>query len=267
MTSCDRIPPPDISHTLTHSCWVESSLFPNTITYLTAVLVVGVLLTVLVCALCLRCSDYTVETSAYLRLSSNLPSLLLLLGVVLSQYFTAASESVHVNPDYVLLAVGAFALLCGSYFFLANAIFRSKVRNPLFCREDPVTRTKVAGYSTGQKLFHHHHHSRLEESSVGGSGQSTPQPFHRNYARRTDKVVVDSRLNNLNYVGDYLGPPRQHQLQQQLGGQQYRHGRTSTNPVPLSLFGQVQAGRVRKSGDASGLGPNPSYRLDLSSDV
>lgn len=209
--------------------------------------------TVLGCLLCLCCSDYTVETSTYLRLSSHLPNLLLLLGVILAQYFTAAASSFHVNPDYILLSVGGFSLLCGSYFFLANAIFRSKIRNPLFCREDPVTKSKTAGYSTGHKSLRH-----TPDESVD-SNQSTPQPFHRNYSRRNVKATTDSNPNNLNYVSDYLGP---HQLN-------YGIGRTGVNPVPLSLFGQVQhgAGRVRRSGDVTGLGPNPAYRLDLSSDV
>ena len=133
-------------------------------------------------------------------------------------------------------------------------MFRSKIRNPLFCREDPVTRSKMAGYSTG-----HRSPRPTPEESVGSS-LSTPEPFHPKYPRKADKTTtVDSSLD---YVGSYLGP------QQQYGGLQGRRV-GATNPIPLSLFGQVPqgAGRVRRSGEVTGLGANPAYRLDLSSDV
>lgn len=238
---------------------MESSLFPNTLTYLTAVTVAGVIVAVLGSVLLLSCSDYTVERSTYLRLASLLPNLLLLLGVILAQYFTAAATN-STSRDYILLGVAGFTLLCGSYFFLANAMFRSKIRNAIFCREDPVTKKKSAGYSTAHKsLFH------TPEESSAGSSQSTPASFRRNVLRRNDKTRADPKMGNLNYVSDYLGP--QYQLHQQHPAAV----RVGMNPVPLSLFGQVPrgAGRVRRSGDAGALSglANPAFRLDLSSDV
>lgn len=239
---------------------MESSLFPNTITYLTAITVVGVIVTVAACILWLSCSNYTVETSTYLRLSFNLPNLLFFLGVILTQYFAAASSNFHVNPDYILLAVGGLALFCGSYFFFANAMLNSKIRNPIFCREDPVTKNRTAGYSTGHRSSHPT--PELEESV--SSSQSTLQQFQRDHARRSQTPM----MNNLNYVSDYLSP-RAHAYSHQLNNHVHHHGRPSgvgMNPVPLSLFGQVQqgAGRVRRYGDTS---HNPAYRLDFSSDI
>lgn len=231
-------------------------MFPSTITYLTVFVVAVVALTALGCLLWLSCSNYTVERSTYFRLSSSFPNLLLYLGVILTQYFTAAASRFNVDADHILPAVGGLAILTGSYFFLVDAMFNSKIRNPIFCREDPLRRKKTAGYSTEYRSSY-----PSPDESTGGSSQSTtPQPFRKKHAARNSTPPNQS---NLNYVSDYLGaaPHGNHP-----GGTRISSG-MGVNPIPLSLFGHVQQGRVRISADVSGKGPNPAYRLDLSSDV
>ena len=178
------------------------------------------------------------EGHTYIRLFSNLPNLFLFVGVIVTQSFTAAGSSFNLNPDYVLLGISGFALLCGTYFFVSNALFKSKLRNAIFCREDPVTKNKKAGYSTDYLSRRH----TPEEQSVG-SGQSSV---------RHDEPST----NDNDYVRAYLGAQPSNNYGREL----------RLSPVPLSLFGQVQQGRVRRN-DATTSGLNPSFMLDLSSDV
>lgn len=242
------------------SCWLESSLFPNTITYLTAITVLLVALAITLTILLFSCSDYTLESSTHLRLASLYPTLLLLSGVILTQYFTGAAHQYSTNPYYILLGVGGCALLCGCYFFLVNAMLNSKIRNPIFCREDPITRRKTAGYATTNRFFRSSR--QTPEESDGESSQPTPQ-----YTRRLNKTPGVLNHGYLNYVGDYLGGGRD------LGRGQRTGMGVGLNPVPLSLFGQVQqsgkhggrGARVAvRSGDFSGFRPNSAYRMDLS---
>ena len=116
---------------------------------------------------------------------------------------------------------------------------------------------KTAGYATNYVSNHH-----ILEESVGNSMESSPQfPIHRNNARKQN--MASNKANDMNYVNDHLGG-----LQNNYGGNLKRSG---VNPVPLSLFGQVQQGRVRRYSDINavtgGMGPNPAYRFDLSSEV
>lgn len=248
------------------SCWVESGHFPNTIIYLTAATVLGVIVTAMTCFLLLCCSDYTIETSTYLRLLTVFPNHLLFVGVILTQYFTAAASELNVNPDYILLGVGSLALLCGCSFFLTNTLLNSKLRNPMFCREDPLTKKKSAGYSTDYACRRTPEESGGEDSN-NSSQSATPQPFarrkHRSKNTPSSSNAAHLNMNHMGYVTDYLttSPSQKQQQQQQQPG-------SRTNPLPLSLFGQVQPGpgRVRRSG-VDMCAPNPAYRLDLSSDV
>ena len=237
-----------------HSCWLESALFPNVITYVSASTALIVIMVVTACLLLLCFSDYTVESYTYLRLISNLPNLFLFLGVILAQYFTAAASSFHINPDYLLPVIGGFAAICGSYFFLSNAMFRSKIRNAIFCQEDPVTRSKTARYSTD---YPSPHRTTPEEST--GSSQSSLQPHAHNNLNQKHHRLTNTDINHLDYVSDYLGEGEENHGRQM---------RLVMNPVPLSLFGQVhrQPGRVRRSCEVGGTS-NPAYRLDLSSEV
>ena len=211
--------------------------------YLTGVMVLGVLTITSVCLLLLSCSTYIVEVSTYLRLTSHYPNTLLYLGVILTQYFTAAAPSLGVTQDHILPSVGGFALLCGSAFFLLHALLNSKIRNLILCREDPITKRKTAAYSTN------HMSSRASPQQSGGSSnQSTPPSPRRSFLTKSN-VNVDGS----DHV--WLGG----------GGQGGNHS-TYMDPVPLSLFSQVKQGRVRYCG---GVGhrtkANPLYQLDRSS--
>lgn len=207
---------------------------------MTAATVLAVLTTLSICLLLLCCSDYTVEAPTYLRPSYYYFNTLLFTGVILTQYFIAAATRFGVNRYHILPSVGGCVLLCGSAFFLVNALLSSKIRNLIFCRRE----------STDRKP------SRLRSTeSAESSNQSTPKPVHRNFLKRNSRGAGDPYMN---LKGAKV----------LLRAQQGRQGRnTSMNPVPLSLFNnQVHQGRVRQSGGGAGVtAPNPAYRLDLTS--
>lgn len=210
--------------------------------------VLAVLIVTSTCLLLLlSCSSYIVEASTYLRLTSHYPNTLLYLGVILTQYFTAAAPSFGVTQDHLLPSVGGFALLCGSAFFLTHALLNSKIRNLMLCREDPITRSKTAGYSTSRMSSC----ANPQRSGSGSSTQSTPPPPHRSFLKKSKTKA--SAVDGSDHV--WLGG----------GGQCGNHlsYMASVNPV---LFSQVNQGRVGYSG---GVGhrtkPNPLYQLDMSS--
>lgn len=180
------------------------------------------------------------------RLLSGYPNVLLFVGIMFTQYFTAAALQFNINPNYTLLGTSGFALLCGSYFFVANAFFRTSLRNAMFCKGDPITRKKMDGYSTD---YITNRHISYEEESTDGPSFSAPHTAQRHVPQRHRSRYDDRAATgqDLNYMNDYLGGQR-------------NYGRTGLNPVPLSLFGHMQInGRVR----GRDMGPNPAYQMDL----
>lgn len=218
---------------------------PHALTYVTAATALTVVGTLSLCLLLLCCSDYTVEAPTYLRLTSHYLTTLLFAGIILTQYFTAAAPRFGVNQHHILPSVGGCVLLCGSTFFLINALLSTKIRSLVFCREDPTKRKAAGDFKP----------SRLDPTgSANSSNQSSPKSVHRNFLRKNKKAAADPHTNLEGPKVLLRGHP----------------GRgTSMNPVPLSLFSnQAHQGRVRCSGDVGLIGagrPNPAYHIDLTS--
>ena len=220
-------------------------------TYITAVMALLVLLVIAACNVLLKCSDYDVEVSTYFRLLASYPNALLFIGVILTQYFTAAAAQFN---DYILLGTSGCAILCGSYFFLYNGLFLTTVRNAIFCKADPLSRNHIDKYAaTHIKGLHFY-------DDLGGSIDSAP-PFNNSETAHKSKPARPNRngkrgSTQMGYMNEYLTG-------------QTNYGRQIANPVPLSLFGQMQLnGRVRAGGRFSGeIGHNHGFDLATSTDA
>ncbi len=215
-----------LTHTLPPSCWLEADVFLY-FTYTTGIVTVMVAIVTLTCAVLLACSDYDIEGTLYLQLLSQLINLLLYCSV-LACYYLAGQDVL--DKDYMLMAVGATAILCSVYFFIANAVAKSRVRSALMCREDPVLKQKVQHYSRRRGL----------ESEESGSSLSAGRSRTSNHKKLRREPMKLSDEMNLNYVDSYLGV---------------------ANPVPLRLLGQasdVQQGKRVKTKKANS---NQQHRL------
>ena len=166
----------------------------------------------------LKCSDYTVDSSAFMQLLSLLGNLVLYFATILCQFFTP-SVTGQETSDRLLIVTGLLAFLCSVYFFITNGLGKGRIRSALMCREDPILKAK---------LTHFKHNS----SSFPTSKQNSRSSLHN--FRRSPTRLVDEM--NINYVDSYLGYPH-------------------TNPVPLAMLNQVQHAQGRrvkgdrKSGD------------------
>jgi hypothetical protein len=221
---------------------LESGFSPHALTYITAVTALIVVSVLSLSLLLLCCSDYAVELSTYLRLTSHYLTTLLFTGVILTQYFTAAVPESGVNRYHILPSIGGCVLLCGSTFFLINCLLSTKIRSLVLCQGDHLKR-KGHGRSGDFKS------TRLDETtSTNSSNQSTPKSAHKNFFK---KPATDPHANSEGIKVLLRGHPVRS---------------TGMNPVPLSLFSnQGLQGRVRHSGDIGGMRANPGYRLDLTS--
>ena len=79
----------------------------------------------------MRCSGYTVDGSGYAQLFEIFVETLMFCGVI-AIYFAASIE----QTDMLYLISAGAILLCGVYFFGANALARAKIRNALLCKKE-----------------------------------------------------------------------------------------------------------------------------------
>ena len=202
-------PPPPPPNTHTHSCWVEGIVFPNYFTGLSSFMVFLSLIIIVATAAMLACSDYIIETTAYLQLGSFAFNVILYFAVLLCQFFTASGAT---NTDHLLLMTGVFAFSCGAYFFIANTCAKSRVRSALMCREDPVLKRKTA------------HCSDSPETDC--NSRSTSRSSIHLRMRRTPIQLNDEM--NINYVDSYLGASGEASI------------------VPLVMLNQVQQAQGKR---------------------
>ncbi len=78
-----------------------------------------------------RCSGFTVQGSGYAQLMEIFAETVFFSAVV-GMYFASANQ----QTDILLLLTAGAVLLCGIYFFSANALARNKTRNALICKND-----------------------------------------------------------------------------------------------------------------------------------
>ena len=227
--------------THTHSCWFEGVLFPSYLTYITGFLTLTALVLDLGSMIILKCSDYTVDTPIYLQLVSLLGNLALYFTTILCQFFTPTMQDDD-GSDYLLLATGTLALLCGVYFLVTNGFGKGRIRSALLCQDDPTLKAKLT-----------HYKSKFQSSSSSSSGQTSRSSLHKKLRRSPMKLADEM---NINYVDSYLGYPH-------------------TNPVPISMLNQVQQARGKRvkgdkrSGEFDNIGySNSAYRFsDSTTDV
>jgi len=217
-----------------HSCWVAGVLFPSYLTYITGFLVFTAIILDLGSMVILKCSEYTVDIPTYLQLVSLLGNLVIYFATILCQFFTPTAQDSN-GSDYLLLATGTLALLCGVYFLVTNGFGKGRIRSALLCQDDPTLKAKLT-----------HYQSKFQSSSSSSSGQTSRSSLHKKL-RRSPMRLADEM--NINYVDSYLG---------------YTH----TNPVPIAMLNQVQQARGkrvkgdRRSGEFDNIGySNSAYRF------
>jgi len=64
------------------------------------------------------------------------------------------------GSDYLLLATGTLALLCGVYFLVTNGFGKGRIRSALLCQDDPTLKAKLT-----------HYQSKFQSSSSSSSGR------------------------------------------------------------------------------------------------
>ena len=115
-----------------------------------------------------------------------------------------------------------------------------------------MSKNKIDKYATN--YIKHSHFYEDDESTDSGLSLSNPRlaQMPRPPKPRGRVGKRGSTGQGMSYMNDYLSG-------------QCNYGRQTANPVPLSLFGQMQLnGRVRGGGRLIGdLGPNPAYNIDL----
>ncbi len=206
-------------------------------TYITGVAAVMVLLIIASCNIFLKCSDYDVELSTHFRLLASYPNVLLFIGIILTQYFTAAAPQFEVNPYHVLLGTAGCAVLCGSYFFLCNGLFLTTVRNAIFCKSDPLSKNRIDKYATNHIKNCHFYDDA--ESTDSGPYLTNPDMAPKKPSRPKGRQGKrGSAGQGMGYMNDYLTG-------------QTNYGNMNA-PVPLALLGPMQLnGRVRAGGKFS----------------
>ena len=204
------------THTHTCSCWFEGALFPNYFIYISGFVMLTAVTLILGSMVLLKCSDYTVDSSAFMQLFSLLGNLVFYFATILCQFFTPTAQD---TSDHLLIVTGVLAFLCSLYFFITNGLGKERIRSAILCREDPILKAKLTNF-------------KRKSSSFPSSNQNSRSSLHR--FRRSPTRLVDEM--NINYVDSYLGYPH-------------------TNPVPLAMLNQVQHARGnrvkgdRKSGE------------------
>ena len=197
------------THTCTPSgsCWFEGALFPNYFTYISGFVTLTAVTLILGSMVLLKCSDYTVDSSAFRQLVSLLGNLVFYFATILCQFFTPTAQD---TSDHLLIVTGMLAFLCSLYFFITNGLGKGRIRSAILCRDDPILKAKLTNFK---------HNS----SSFPSSNQNSRSSLHK--FRRSPTRLVDEM--NINYVDSYLGYPH-------------------TNPVPLAMLNQVQHAQGRR---------------------
>ena len=203
------------------SCWLEASIFPNTFTYLFAFTCVVTMVTIMVTFLLLCCSDYTLHLSTYLHIVAMGLNSLAFLASILLTFFTASAQQFNISHHNLLAATSISVLISGAVLFVCLGVCKSKIREAMFfCQKE---RDKAANYAaTWQEGEQRAHQGRRRSSALSLILRG----------KRRHPVKMD---NSTNYIDDYLG---------------YTHSNpsaiTATQPVPLTMLGQVQRkGRIK----------------------
>ena len=113
------------------SCWFENFMFPTYFIYLSAASGCTILICITLILFIMGCSGYTISGSGYSQLVEIFAETIFFC-IVVGLYFASA----HQQTDLLLLVTAGAILLCGIYFFGANTLARTKIRNALICKND-----------------------------------------------------------------------------------------------------------------------------------
>ena len=171
-----------------YSCWIESFTFPSYFVYLCVVCTVLLLLLLLTAIPLLACSSFVVNSSSYYQLLGMFIETLFFSGMI-AMHFLAASQ----DSDALLAILCAVILLCSGYYFISNAIARTKMRKTLFCQEEK------SNYSKGKPY--------LGQETPTTSTSSMSERAKKRRQRQFPFPVRMTHELNLDYLGGYTGYP------------------------------------------------------------
>lgn len=134
-------------------------------------------------------SGYTVTASSYVQFLNTFIETMSFTGVIALQFITAAQSS----ETFLVITTGTI-LFCGIYFFIANGLFRPKIRNTILCRKDPL-------YSHGKPFA-----GQITPSISSSTTALTEQVSKGRQAQRHIPVSYRNEMS-LDYIDGHLGYP------------------------------------------------------------
>ena len=135
----------------------------------------------------LVCSEYTVTSSSYFQLLNVFIETIVYSAAITFQFVTASF-----HEEVYLVIMSGLILFSGMYYFTANGLIRTKMRNTMFCQKD--------GKTSGKPFV------GLDTPSVATSLSGTYFDKNEKSAKSQHSAKQHDDIS-LDYIGFHLGYP------------------------------------------------------------